>query len=94
MIKHQAEYYRKWVKFHLTNCYIDRNLTLLRTFWSPYFDWIGSPFFDHGTESFKFDDGGPHGNHSHNQIHENHPLCTFTSKCPFLFQSSVFLRYI
>jgi hypothetical protein len=35
VIKHRGDYYRKWVKLHLTNCYTDRNRTLPRTLWPP-----------------------------------------------------------
>jgi hypothetical protein len=53
VIRHLEEYYRKWVKLHFTNRYIDRNRTLLRTFWlsdmlfeSPYLWWSSVQWFD------------------------------------------------
>jgi hypothetical protein len=35
VIRHRREYYRRWAKLHLTNCYIDRNFRLPRTLRLP-----------------------------------------------------------
>jgi hypothetical protein len=46
VIKHHGGYYHKWVKSDVTDCYINRNCTSLRTFWLPIHPWQTELAFD------------------------------------------------